>query len=301
MKAIAATLLCLSVAGPVLAQDDEKPVRCTSCDEWNKLQAPFNVYGNTWYVGTAGLSALLVTSPSGHVLLDGALPQSAAQIRANIERLGFRIQDVKLILNSHAHWDHAGGIPALQRWSGAQVAASVRSAEGLRSGTNVADDPQFEPQHPAHIARLWQVREVADGETVRVGPLAFTAHLTPGHTPGATAWTWRSCEGDACRNMVYADSLTAVSMDDFHFTGDATHPDLRASFRASIAKVAALPCDVVVSTHPAFTNTFEKAAARTATHNPFVDAAGCKTYADGAARAFEERVARELREKAAAR
>ena len=299
MKKIGAMLLCMSMAGMAFAQDDEKPVRCGNCDEWNKPQAPFNIYGNTWYVGTAGLSALLVTSPQGHVLLDGALPQSAAQIRANIEQLGFKIKDVKLILNSHAHWDHAGGIPALQRWSGATVAASASSAKGLQSGENVEDDPQYEPKQ-VRIAKVSNVKVIADGETVTVGPLRLTAHLTPGHTPGSTAWTWQSCEKDQCKNIVYADSLTAVSSDDFHYTGDHKHPDITPSFRASIAKVAGLPCDVVVSTHPGFTDTLGKLAARTAASNPFIEPGGCKAYADGAARALDKRIDTERAEKAKA-
>jgi metallo-beta-lactamase class B len=299
MKAFGVMLLCISAAGAALAQDDEKPVRCDSCEAWNKPQAPFNIYGNTWYVGTAGLSALLVTSPQGHILLDGAMPQSAQQIRKNIETLGFRMKDVKLILNSHAHWDHAGGIPPLQRMSGAQVAASASGARALESGTNVEDDPQFDAQHPRHIAKLKNVKVVADGESVSVGPLKLTAHLTPGHTPGSTAWTWRSCDKGQCKDIVYADSLTSVSGDDFHYTGDAKRQDISASFKASIAKVASLPCDVIVSTHPEFTNTMEKLAKKTPTTNPFVETSGCKAYSEAAARAFERRIETERQEKAA--
>jgi metallo-beta-lactamase class B len=135
---------------------------------------------------------------------------------------------------------------------------------------------------------------------VTVGPLKLTAHLTPGHTPGSTTWTWRSCDHGQCRNIVYADSLTSVSSDGFHFTGDATHPDISTSFRASIAKVGKLPCDVIVSPHPGLTNMFEKLAATTPAHNAFVAPGGCKAYADAALRAFDERVAKERQEKAAA-
>ncbi|GAB3445896.1 subclass B3 metallo-beta-lactamase [Massilia solisilvae] len=290
MKAWSVLVLGLLAAGAAWAQDE---VHCGSCEEWNKPVAPFKVYGNTWYVGTAGLSSLLVTGPQGHVLLDGALPQSAAQIRKNIESLGFRIEDVKLILNSHSHWDHSGGIAALQRASGAQVAASAWSAKELAAGDNVPGDPQYDPRETVRVPKIDHIKVVADGEKVTVGPLTLTAHLTPGHTPGSTAWTWQSCEDKVCRNMVYADSLTAVSTDGFHFTGDADHPDISASFRASIAKLGALPCDVVVSTHPGFTDTFEKLAARTLGHNTFVQAGGCKALAEASARAFDKRVAAE--------
>lgn len=300
MKQTAAFLLGMAVlAGAAHAQDGA--VHCDSCDDWNKPQAPFKVYGNTWYVGVHGLSALLVTGPQGHILLDGGLPQSAPLVRKNIEALGFRVEDVKLILNSHSHWDHSGGIPALQRASGAQVTASAWSAKEMAAGANIEGDPQYDPKDPIRIEKIANVKIVADGETVSVGPLKLTAHLTPGHTPGSTAWTWQSCEEGACRNIVYADSLTPVSSDGFHFTGDATHPDITASFRASIAKLAALPCDVVVSTHPGFTDTFEKLAKRTPTHNTFVAPGGCKALAESSSRNLDKRIATERAEKTAAR
>ena len=131
------TAALLLAANNALAPD---PINCGSCAEWNKPVAPFNIYGNTYYVGTAGLSSVLVTSPQGHVLLDGALPQSAPLIQKNIEALGFRMQDVKLILNSHAHFDHAGGIAALQKASGATVAHSAHGARVLREGAPAADE-----------------------------------------------------------------------------------------------------------------------------------------------------------------
>jgi metallo-beta-lactamase class B len=300
MKALFVMLFCLATASSASAQAVQDQINCGSCAEWNQPQAPFNVYGNTWYVGTAGLSSLLVTSPKGHILLDGALPQSAPLIRKNIEALGFRIEDVKLILNSHSHWDHAGGIEALQRASGAQVAASPASARGLEAGTNVAEDPQFDRHDPVYVAKVKNVRVIQDGEVVTVGPLKLTAHVLAGHTPGATTWTWKSCEKGVCRDIVYADSLTAISGEDFHFLGDANHPDISASFRASIARLGALPCDVVISTHPGFTDTFEKLAQRTKDHNPFVAPGGCKALANSSMQALEKRLAQERQEKAGA-
>lgn len=293
MKKTALAALLLALATGAQAQEKIEPVTCSACDEWNRPQAPFKVHGNTWYVGTAGLSSLLVTGPKGHILLDGALPQSAPLIRKNIEALGFRMRDVKLIVNSHAHFDHAGGIAPLQRASGATVAASASSAEGMRAGINVKDDPQSAPEEALPFPKVAKVKVVADGETLSVGPLKLTAHLTPGHTPGGTTWTWRSCENDTCADMVYAESLTAVSSEGFRFSGDATHPDLSASFRASIDKVRKLPCDVIVSTHPGFTQTFRKHAARTATNNPFLSPGGCRAYADAAEAGLDKRLASE--------
>jgi len=286
----AALLIAPALAAAV---DDENHVHCDNCDEWNEPQAPFNIYGNTWYVGTGGLSAILVTSPGGHVLLDGALPQSAAQIQANIEALGFRIGDVKLIVNSHEHFDHAGGIAALQRASGATVAASAAGARVLRQGTLGSDDPLFEAKVSVHIPKVAEVSEVADGQTLKVGSVAVTAHATPGHTPGATTWSWTSCEAGQCRAVVYADSLNPVSEGDFRFSGGNGRPDISKSFSASIAKLAALDCDIVLSTHPGATETLEKQAARTAARNPFVNPAGCRDYAAAAAEKLRVRLADE--------
>lgn len=274
-------VLCAALlATPVMAADETDHIHCDSCESWNRPQAPFKIFGNAWYVGTTGLSSILITGAAGHVLLDGALPQSAAHIQANIESLGFRMEDVKLILNSHEHWDHAGGIAALQRASGAEVAASPAAARVLRQGTVGSDDPQFDPKSPVRIPKVSEVTEVADLKTIKVGEIVVTAHATPGHTPGSTTWTWTSCEADECRNLVYADSLSPVSLGDFRFGGGNGRPDVSKRFAASIASIAALPCDIVVSVHPGVTNTFEKLSARTAEKNSFVDPAGCTAYAD---------------------
>ncbi|WP_229423015.1 subclass B3 metallo-beta-lactamase [Telluria aromaticivorans] len=293
----AALVLALAGMNGALAQD---AVTCSSCDEWNKPAAPFNIYANAYYVGTAGLSAVLVTGPQGHVLLDGALPQSAPLIQKNIEALGFKMKDVKLILNSHAHFDHAGGIAALQKASGAIVAHSPHGAQVLRDGTPGTDDPQYEPNDRFYIPKVAQVKEVKDGETLSVGPLRFTVHHTPGHTPGGTTWTWQSCEQGRCLDMVYADSLTPVSTDGFYYSGGANYPDRTASFRATLAKVAALKCDIVIAAHPSATDAFGKAAAKTAQSNPFIDPEGCRKLAAGATRNFDARLQRERDEKAKA-
>jgi metallo-beta-lactamase class B len=283
--------LLLAQAGPTLVSDP--PSKCGECDNWNKPSVPFRLFGNTYYVGTDALSALLVTSPEGHILLDGALPQSAALIEANIRTLGFSLRDVKLIVNSHAHFDHAGGINALQRASGAEVAARPDGARALRQGGPTPGDPQaaFGDRFPA----VSRVRDVNDGETLTVGPLKITAHDTSGHTPGSTTWTWQSCEGSRCLNMVYADSLTPVSAPGFRFTGDATHPSIVDRFRASIDLVEKLPCDIVVSTHPGFTRIQQKLAARQkqAQPDPFYEPDGCRTYAADARKRLEQRIAEE--------
>ncbi len=273
----------------------DPPKVCDACETWSRPREPFKVFGNTWYVG-GGLSSVLITSKQGHVLLDGGLPQTAPQIAANVQKLGFKLEDVKLIVNSHTHYDHAGGIAALQRASGAQVAASPAARRALEQGGPTEDDPQFGfgPAHNNYPA-VSNVREIADGETLRVGDIALTVHFTPGHTPGGTSWTWKSCEGDTCMNMVYADSLNSVSADDFRFSGDAKHASRVASFEKSIATVAALKCDILLTPHPEFFDVDANLAARARDpkSQPFVDRNACKAYAEGAGQRLVKRIAEE--------
>jgi metallo-beta-lactamase class B len=293
LRASIAALACAGAlsAGAQIAAD--APKSCPQCVAWNVPQQPFRVFGNTYYVGTAELSAILIAGDDGLVLLDGALPQSAPLIDANIAALGFKTADVRLIVNSHTHYDHAGGIAALQRASGAAVAASERAAEALRTGVLNADDPQFAIDDN-DFAPVENVRGIGDGETLSVGNVRLTAHFTPGHTPGSTTWSWRSCENSRCVDVVYADSLNPVSADEFRFSGSASTPSIVDSYERSIRVVEELPCDVLLSPHPGFFGMREKLRRRGAGETDvFVDANGCRAYAGAARARLEQRIAEE--------
>ena len=209
LRAAVALLLAAIAQNPQIRRPfkSDPPIMCEACPAWNADREPFRIFGNTYYVGTERLSSILITSERGHILLDGGLPQSAELIDRHIRRLGFRTEDVKLIVNSHAQFDRAGGIHALQHASGATVAASASGARALKQG---------EPEFPA----VSKVHVVKDGETLHAGTLSVTAHLTPGHTPGSTTWTWRSCEESRCLDIVYADSLTATTASGVTYSGD---------------------------------------------------------------------------------
>lgn len=275
---------------------DYPPSKCANCATWNTPQQPFRIYGNTYYVGTHGLSSILVTSSTGHVLIDGALPTSAPLIIANIRALGFRVEDVKLILNSHAHFDHAGGIAALQAASGARVAASAWSAGVLERGQSDDKDPQFGIANP--FPGVARVEVITDGTEMHVGSLALTAHATRGHTPGGTSWTWRSCEASRCVNLLYADSQTPVSADGFLFTHNATYPNAIADFEHGLATLETLPCDVLLTPHPDASSLFERVAKRDAgADSALVNPALCRTFVTNAREALADRVAREMPKK----
>jgi metallo-beta-lactamase class B len=269
---------------------------CDPCEEWNAPREPFRVYGNTYFVGTGGLSSILLVGSAGSVLIDGGLSQSAALIAENIRKLGFRLADVRILLNSHTHYDHAGGIAALQRASGASVLASPASRGALQRGEPTPDDPQFGFGHDANaFPSVPQVQVVEDNQTLTLGDLAITARFTPGHTPGGTSWTWRSCEGPRCLDLVYADSLTAISSPGFLYSRSAGEVDRVKSFRASIDRVAALPCDILLAPHPGFLALDEKLAARARApaSNPFIDPAACRSYAAAARERLTQRIAEE--------
>ncbi len=294
------SVAALLVTRPLIGQSADatrvvKPaVDCPSCAEWNAPHPPLRIHGNTYYVGTNGLSAVLITSPEGHVLIDGGLGESAAPIIEHIRRLGFRIEDVKLILNSHAHYDHAGGIAAFQRASGATVAASPWSAAVIERGISGADDPQYGVllSYPAAT----HVRIIGDSEVVRVGPLALMAHFTPGHTPGGTSWSWRSCEQDRCLDLVYADSQTPVSADGFLFTKSTTYPHAIADFERGFAALERPRCDILITPHPSASGLWDRVAARDAGNaSALVDQDACRRYAGGARTALATRIATETR------
>ena len=229
----------LQTAGPAFA------ATCKDWDDWDKPAPPVRIHANTYLVGTCGISAILITGSAGHILIDGGTENGADLVAANIRRLGFRLSDVKILLHSHEHFDHVGGLARLQRLTGARLYASTAAAKVFATGAAGAGDPQAGMHPPFAPARVDRV--IAGRGTVRLGNLVLTAVATPGHTPGALTWHWVSCDGGVCRSIVYADSLTPVSRDDYRFTD---HPDHLAAYRASIARVATLECDILLTPHP---------------------------------------------------
>jgi metallo-beta-lactamase class B len=268
-----------------------RPSSCDSCPAWNLPQAPFQIYGNSYYVGTRGLSSVLITSPSGHVLVDGALPESAPKIVANIRSLGFRVEDVKLIVNSHSHFDHAGGIAELQKLSGARVAASAWTADVLAKGAVPRDDPQFGTIIP--IARVARVQSVKDNETLSAGAIRITAHLTPGHTPGGTSWTWQSCEKDRCLDMVYADSLTPISADGFLFSRRKEYSNGTGDFEQSYAFLNQAPCDILVTPHPNLPSLQERPDRKAGSAPAKAAGTACQALAETSREQLRKRLAKE--------
>jgi len=261
---------------------------CEGREGWSDAAPPAHVFGNVYMVGTCGITALLITTPEGHFLIDGATNEAADGIAANIRSLGFDPKDVRYLLATHEHLDHAGGLARLKQITGAKFATREAARLGMESGLPLADDPQH-GIHPA-FPGIKAEQIIADGETLQIGKQRITVIATPGHTPGGTSYTWKSCEASVCRNIVYADSLNAVSADTYRFTD---HPAYVATLRASMARIEAIKdCDIMISPHPFQSEFFERLAGA----KPLVDAGRCKQYVAASRERLDTRLAKEARE-----
>ena len=265
-------------AGPAFA------AACKDWDEWDKPAPPTGIHGNTYLVGTCGISAILIAGSDGHILIDAGTETGADLIASNIRRLGFRLSDVKYLLHSHEHIDHVGGMARLQQLTGAQLVASPNAAAVFETGTAGPGDPQAGMHPPFPAARVDRV--IRDEEVIRLGNLALTAVETKGHTHGALSWHWVSCDGGVCRTIVYADSLSPVSRDDYRFLD---HPGALEAFRDSIAKVGKLDCDILLTPHPSASDMVNRVAGKT----PLMNERGCADYAAALAKRLDDRLAKE--------
>jgi metallo-beta-lactamase class B len=260
--------------------------QCRDDSGWDDPGPPFKVFGNTYYVGTCGIAAILVTGAQGHVLIDSGTDKGANLVVANIRTLGFEPSDVKVLLMSHEHGDHIGGMGRLQQLTGARLLASRQAGKTMSTGKLSEEDPQFAGGGAQNTARV--DGEVHDGVPVHLGALSLTPIATPGHTPGATSWQWRSCEGTACRTIVYSDSLSPVSSSGYRF-GD--HSAYLADFRRSLARLAQLDCDVLVTPHPSASGMRDRLLA-----GDLTDRAACEAYANSRTKMLDERLAEEAGE-----
>ncbi len=258
-----------------------------AADAWDAPHPPFHIAGNTWYVGTGGVSVILVRGEQGSVLFDAGTASALPVVLANLDTLGVAPQEIDLILTSHVHEDHVGALAELKARTGARVLASAESALLLSAGGR--GDLHYGDAYP--YAPVMVDDTVLDGETITLGKLAFTAHLTPGHTPGSTSWTWTEDEGDAPLQLVYADSLSAPG---YRLLDHPHRPGLVEEFRRSFAMIRRLPCDVLLTPHPQASGMFERFASaklRDDTRDAPIDSSACRRYADRAEAAIDKQIA----------
>jgi metallo-beta-lactamase class B len=262
---------------------------------------PLHIAGNLYYIGAAGMASFLLTGPEGHVLIDGGWPQSAPGIIASIERLGFKITDVKILLNTHAHSDHAGGLKEIQRVSGAELWVSEGDAEVMAAGGK--GDPALGPlrfvgyylldlKFPApRIDHRFK-----DGDTIRLGPLALTAHVTAGHTRGCTTWSFPvRHEG---RELLAVDFCSLTLFPFVKLVGDEAYPGIRADFERSFTTLRAIPTDIFLAPHNEMFDLGRKRRAQATAADsvaPFIDREGYLAIIDRDERRFREALAKQQR------
>ena len=256
---------------------------------------PFNIAGNLYYVGSTGVTAFLLTGPQGHVLIDGGYPETAPLIIGSIRKLGFDIKDVKVLLNTHAHFDHSGGLRELQDSSGAQLWISEGDADLVTRGG--AGDRGFGPLRFLGVGRFPAPRVVhrfKSDTTFRVGPVAVTAHVTAGHTPGCTSWSFPVHHGD--RDLLAVDICSLSLLPFMSFVEPESYPGIRLDFERSFKTLRGLPADIFLGAHGSF---FDLERKRRETLNakdpaePFIDRAGYLEYIDAMEKRFRGELAKQ--------
>jgi len=259
---------------------------CTAQPELNRPQAPFKIIGDVYYVGTNDIGVYLIRTSQGSILLDGGFAETLPQVRDNIAKLGFKLDDVKVLLTSQAHCDHVGDMVELKRLTQAKLDASTADAKLMADGGK--DDFGFYDR--LMYAPVQVDKTLADGDQVRLGGVTLTAHLTPGHTRGCTTWTMKAEEGGKPYDVVF---LCGVTVPGYQLVDNAGYPDIVADYERSFAALKALPCDVFLGAHGQYFGLQAKLESLR-THpgsNPFIDPAGYRKYLDDAERDFHKLLA----------
>ncbi len=296
-------LVCAAAAPlPRLASDAEidaaqnAPLHAWAAEgRWNEPVQPFTIIGNIHYVGSATVSSFLITTPDGHFLIDGILPQSVPMIAANIKALGFDIRDVKYLLNSHAHYDHAGGLAGLQRLSGARMVASAGDRAALEKG-----DSGYGPSAGIRFPPIRVDQVVGDGDTInlggvgdtiRLGGVTLVAHLMPGHTAGCTSWSVRVIGANGAEHTAFFHCSSTVGGQSLV---PAAYPGLVADYRKTFERLRGLRADVFLANHDNFFDLHAKRARQIkGDANAFVDPGALQKFNASMEQAFEKELARQ--------
>ena len=311
LVAALAALATLGAAPPKLADQRRAAASkdiagaCQGRDGWSDPAPPAHVHGRTWYVGTCGITALLIETGAGLVLIDTGPADAAPHVLANVRALGFDPRTIKWVLMTHEHFDHVGGMAHLLKQTGARLLTGASAAAVMRSGYHgkapdelestdaqtgsgqpAADDPQAswlakEPMEPVTVSRVLGHRQ-----SLRVGGTRFTMHANPTHSPGSTSWTWRSCEGAACLTIAYADSNSTISTDDYHFS---KHPERVDAARAGLRVIEALPFDRLLTPHPGQSAVLERLSGT----EPLLEPRACAAYSARGSMRLADRLAKE--------
>jgi metallo-beta-lactamase class B len=288
-KLIIALVALLPLVGTAQAQT-LKDLLAALLVKWNTPTEPFRIIDNVYYVGTDGLASYLITSPQGHILVDTVMPDQTSQIKASIEKLGFKIADIKYLLNTHAHIDHTGGFAEMKQASGAQMIAGEADKSLLEGGYYPGAKEETLLQFPP----VKVDRSVREGETVAIGNVTLTARATPGHSPGCTSWEFNVKDGDATRSvLIFCSGTVALN----RLVGNPTYPGIVDDYKKTFARAKAMKVDVLLAPHPEMYKMAEKRAKLAdGAPNPFVNPAEFNDYAAMLEKAFEDALAKQTAE-----
>lgn len=268
-KVISSLLLVALSAARTAAQDPHAA--------FNKPFPPFKVMDNIYFVGTEDLGSFLITTPAGHILINSDFETTVPQIRAGVEKLGFKFTDIKILLGSHAHGDHMEGDALVKELTGAQVVVMEQDVPALSRMT-----PQGKP-HPMD-------RVIHDGEEVKLGGVTLVAHLTPGHTKGCTTWTLKAQDKGKTYNVVILGSIGVNP--GYILVNNKDYPQIADDYVRGFKVLRALPCDVFLGSHSRFYGMPEKyAKLKDGGPNPFIDPAGYRAHLDLQEKNFKEKLA----------
>ena len=278
-------LFLLVFAGGALAQ--EPP-------DWTNPFPPYRIIGNIYYVGSQGLAAYLITTPQGNILINSNLEKSVPMIRASVEKLGFRFSDTKILLISHAHWDHCSGSAAVKELTGAKYMVMDADVPEIEAGGKVdfgggiqSRDPATSQYQPAKVDRV-----LHDGDEVRLGDTVLVAHLTPGHTKGTTTWTMKVAEGGKTYNVVIVGSPNVNP--GYKLVNNALYPQIASDYERMFRVMKSLPCDVFLGAHGDYYGMQAKfARMKEGGPNPFIDSEGYKNYIAERERTFLAELAKQ--------
>lgn len=279
--------LALAIAASILTFSSISLSQQNETDRsWNQPIEPFKVAGNIYYVGANEITAYLITTPKGHILLDSGFKQTVPLIRANVAKLGFKMNDIKFLINSQAHYDHAAGLADLKAETKAKMLASVEDAKLLARGGK--DDPNFGDRFlfdPVTADRTFN-----DGWKLKLGGTTMTANITAGHTPGCTTWTMNVNEGGKKLNVIFVCSTTAPG---YTLVDNAKYPEIAQDFERTFKTMRSFKVDIFLSAHASQFGMLEKREAiRQGTRsNPFIDPEGYLRYVEQTEKAFRDRLA----------
>ena len=255
--------------------------------DWIEPFPAFKILGNVDYVGSRGLASYLITTPKGHILINSNLESSVPQIRDSVEKLGFHFSDVKILLISHAHWDHDAGSAQVKKLTGAQYMVMAGDVPVVESGGKADFQYPDGRYPPAKVDRV-----LHDGDEVKLGSVVLTAHLTPGHTKGCTTWTLTANDAGKSYNVVIVGSPNVNP--GYKLVNNTRYPEIASDYEEMFRVLKQLPCDIFLGAHGGYFNMEAKfAQLKNGAQNPFVDPEGYKNFLAEKEQAFRSELAKQ--------